>query len=254
MKTAASAWSIGLWMLASCGPALAQFSTTEREVRTDPVEKSEVWTLDFKFKDPRFIKVYVPGQGLRGYWYLWYQVINRTGQPQKFIPSFEIVTLDNPAAYPDRMHPTVLDEIAKREDPTGYQQIKDSVTISSEMIPVSKGDALPRAVTGVAIWEAASTLNPKKRDPKKVELIDTTRFSLFVRGLSNGFVLVDPLVAGQPSITRHKTLQLNFVRKGDRYSVNPSDISFLGAPEWQYRPGSTTIFTRDEKDGKDNKK
>ena len=115
--------------------------------------------LDLKFKDPRIIKVYVPGQGTRLYWYMWYQVINRTDSPHRFVPYFEIVTMDHPAVYPDRHYPTVKDAIAKLEDPTGYQDIKDSVSISTDMIPVSKADMLPRAITGVAIWEAASTAN-----------------------------------------------------------------------------------------------
>lgn len=234
----------------STASARAQFSTQEREFRTKPEEKSEIWTLDIKFKDPRMIKLYVPGQGTKVYWYLWYQITNRTSEPHRFIPYFEIVTLDHPAAYPDRYYPTVKDAIAKLEDPTGYQDIKDSVTISSDMIPVSKGDAMPRAVTGLAIWEAASIADPKKRDPNKRELSDTTRFSIFIRGMSNQFVLVQPLAAGQPTITRYKTLQLNFLRKGDRFSMDSRDISFQAPPEWQYRPGNTTIDTKDEKDKK----
>jgi hypothetical protein len=253
MKAAARISIVCLMALAlSSRPARAQFSNTEREVRSENSEKAEVWALDFKFKDPRIITVYVPGQGRRVYWYMWYQVINRTGEPRKFVPYLEIVTLDYPAVYADRYYPTVKDAITKLEDPTGYQDIKDSVSISSDMIPVSKPDALPRAITGVAIWEAASVANPKKRDPNVRELTDTTRFSVFVRGLSNGFVLVNPLTPGQPSITRYKTLQLNFVRKGDRFSLDARDISFQPPAEWQYRPGNTTIINA--KDDKEKKK
>ena len=46
---------------------------------------------------------------------------------------------------------------------------------------------------------------------------------------------------------RHKTLQLNFTRTGDRYSLDSRTISFQRS-EWQYRPGNTTIFeTKDKK-------
>src|SRR5437879_4181938 len=34
---------------------------------------SKVWVLDFRFKDPRLIKVNVPGRGQKVCWYLWYQ-------------------------------------------------------------------------------------------------------------------------------------------------------------------------------------
>ena len=51
----------------------------EREVKTAPCGggKSDVWALDFRFKDPRIIKAHIPGRGTRICWYLWYQVINR---------------------------------------------------------------------------------------------------------------------------------------------------------------------------------
>jgi len=225
--------------------ARAQAKLNEREVRTESSEEDKtdaIWVMDFKFKDPRMIKMHVTGQGTRIYWYLWYQVINRSKETHRFVPYFEIVTLDFPAVYPDSNFPTVEEAIKKLEDPTGYQNIRNSVTISEEPIPLSKPDAFPRAVTGVAIWEATTSINPKKRDAKVRELNETTRFSIFVRGLSNGFVVVDPLATGQPSITRYKTLQLNFRRQGDRYSVDPRDITFLAPAEWIYRPGGGTIL------------
>ncbi len=228
----------------SAGNALAQFAANEREVTTAPgaKDKNAVWNLDLKFKDPRMIRVYVPGQGTRIYWYLWYQVINRTGEPRKFIPYFEIVTLDYPAAFADGIYPTVEDAIRKLEDPTGYQRIKNSVTISAEAIPLSLPEAFPRAITGVAIWEANSTVNPKKAKADVKELGDTTRFSIFVRGLSNGYVVVNPLVEGKASYTRYKTLQLNYRRTGDRYSLDSRDMKFQPPAEWLYRPGGRTIF------------
>ena len=63
------------------------------------------------------------------------------------------------------------------------------------MVELADGEAFPRAITGVAIWDATSG-DPKKRDPKVKDLSDATRFSIFIRGLSNGYVIVDPLVAG----------------------------------------------------------
>ena len=51
-------------------------------------------------------------------------------------------------------------------------------------------EAFPRAVTGVAIWDAGPA-DAAKRNPKQKELSDSTRFSIFVRSLSNGIVQVD---------------------------------------------------------------
>src|SRR5262245_40801621 len=218
-------------------PLCAQ-SFNEREVKSQAsaLDKGDVWAFDFRFKDPRLIKVNVPGRGTRIFMYMWYQVVNRTGEPRRFVPDFELVTLDNPGVHPDELLPTVEEAIRKVEDPTGYQEIKNSVTIGKNPIPLSKpaDEAFPRAITGVAIWDA-SIADPKKRDPKGKDLGDTGRFSIFIRGLSNGFVLVDsPTPGGQP-ITRYKTLQLNFRRQGDRLSTDSRDIRFVGPAEWIYR-------------------
>lgn len=234
--------AVGLF-LACLVPAQGQNSFNEREVKSQstPLDKAEVWSLDFRFKDPRIIKVN-SGQGTRIYWYLWYQVVNRTSEPRRFVPYFELVTLDHPAVFPDSHFPRVEEAVKKVEDPTSYQDIKNSVTISADPIPVSKAEAFPRAVTGVAIWEGTYGGDPKKRDPDAKDLNETTRFSIFVRGLSNGFVIVDSLAPGQPPITRYKTLQLNFRRSGDRFSVDSRDITFAPPAEWIYRAGSRTIF------------
>jgi hypothetical protein len=211
----------------------------EHEVRTPPSdEKATVWTLDFRFKAPRYIQVNVPGRGNRICWYVWYQVVNRTGEPRVFIPDFELVDLDNPAGYHDEVLPSVQDAIKKIEDTNGYQDILNSVTISAKPIPVSLAPdkAFPRAVTGVAIWDVTSA-DPKKRDPGKTDLADVSRFSIFVSGLSNGWVLVDPVGQGADAkpIIRRKTLQLNFKRVGDRSVLDSRDVSFLPPAEWTYR-------------------
>jgi hypothetical protein len=226
------------------GSSLCAQGFNEREVKSEasPLDAGLVWAFDFRFKDPRIIKVNIPGRGTRVCWYMWYQVVNRTGKPQQFIPDFELVTRDHPSVYPDEVLPIVEDEIRKREDPTGYQDIKNSVTISKMPIPVSlpidKG--FPRAVTGVAIWDA-SPGDPKKRGPDDKDLSDTTRFSIFVRGLSNGFRVLDPIALGLPPVNRYKTLQLNFKRSGDRFSTDSRDISFVAPAEWIYRAAGRKI-------------
>jgi hypothetical protein len=230
-----------LVLVACLNPALSQSTFNEREVKSEAsaLDKSDVWALDFRFKDPRLIKVNYPGKGTRIFWYLWYQVINRTGEPRQFTPTFELVTLDNPGMYKDVVLPAVVTAIKRVEDPTGYQDIKNSVDISSNPIPVSKpaDQAFPKAITGVAVWDA-SPADLKKRDSDDKDLMDSTRFSIFVRGLSSGSVIVDPIAPGLPPVTRHKTLQLNFRRQGDRFSVDSRDISFVAPAEWIYRAGA----------------
>jgi hypothetical protein len=234
----------GLALALVQSPARSLMGFNEREVKSErsALDKADVWALDFRFKDPRLIKVHIPGHGTRIYWYLWYQVVNRTGKPRHFYPLFELVTHDNPAVYLDEYKPSVLQAIRKIEDRTGYQKIKDSVAMSSDPIPPSKGpdEAYPIAVTGVAVWEA-SAADPAKRDPKDRGLGDTSSFSIFVNGLSNGSVEVDSPLKDGKTVTHRKTLQLNFRRRGDRFSIDSRDIEFVPPAKWIYRAASPTM-------------
>lgn len=198
------------------------------EDRSDDIlaPDSKVWALNFTFREPRLITVDVPGRGRRICWYLWYQVINRTQEPRTFVPDFELVTLDKPGVYHDQVLPKVQDAIRQIEDPTGYQDIKNSVTIASQPIPVSKPDAAPAAVTGVAIWD---DVNP-----------DSNRYSIFVSGLSNGWSLAE-VPPDNKLVVRRKTLQLNFKRVGDRFYQHSGEIRWVPPAEWMYRASGLTV-------------
>ncbi|MDW8265987.1 MAG: hypothetical protein RMJ52_11730 [Gemmataceae bacterium] len=198
-----------------------RFNEREARRQTNVQDKEDVWVLDFRFKDPRMVTVDIPGRGRRIVWYLWYQVINNTGEPRYFTPDFELVTHDKPNVYHDQVLPKAQEVIRRIEDPTGYLDIKNSVTIRAQPIPVSKPDAAPRAVTGVAMWDDV--------DP------ETHQFSIFVTGLSNGWSVDDK------DVVRRKTLQLNFRRLGDRYSMDSRDIRFVPPTEWLYRASSISL-------------
>jgi hypothetical protein len=182
---------------------------------------SKIWALDFRFKDPRLISVDVPGRGRKVCWYLWYQVINKSKEPHSFIPDFELVTLDKNTIHRDQILPKVQEAVRQLEDPTDFLKIKNSVTIAAEPIPPSKPEATPRTVTGVALWDDV--------DP------DTTRFSIFVSGLSNGWSVTDPIPPDTNPVVRRKTLQLNFKRLGDRYYQDSREIQFIEPAQWVYR-------------------
>ena len=237
--------------------ASSQSTFNEREVKTQKsaLDTPETWAMDFRFKDPRMIVVNYPGRGTRVFWYMWYQVINRTDKAQTFAPTFELVTLDNPAVYHDEVLPAVIDKIRKVEDPTGYQKIKNSVTIAEQKIPPSPApeEAFPFAVTGVAVWDA-SAAGAKGRDPKAKELGASSSFSIFVNGLSSGSVVVDGPAPTLPPITQYKTLQLNFRRKGDRNSVDARDVEFISPAKWIYRAAGRTISAEDKGEAPKEKK
>jgi hypothetical protein len=215
-------------LLASMAPAQGPYN--ERDVRREMnvedksedvlARESKIWVLDFRFKDPRLITVDIPGRGRKICLYLWYQVINNTKEPRTFIPDFELVTLDKPGVHHDQVLPKVQEAIRQIEDPTGYLNIKNSVTIAAEPIPPSKPDAAPKAVTGVAIWD---DFNP-----------DANRYSIFVSGLSNGWSLAE-IPPDNKQVVRRKTLQVNFLRLGDRYYQHAGEIRFVPPTEWVYR-------------------
>jgi hypothetical protein len=235
--------------LLGAGWGLAGINPNEREVKPAPNVQdkddinspdSKIWVLDFRFKDPRLVTVNVPGRGRKLCWYLWYQVINRTKEPHYFVPDFELVTIDKGTIHHDQVLPAVQDEILKLEDPTDYLRIKNSVTIYKDAILPSKPDATPRAVTGVAIWD---DVNP-----------DTTRFDIFVTGLSNGWSQTDPVGDDKQPVIRRKTLQLSFRRPGDRYYQGSHEIKFMPPAQWIYRasdlkPLDPPVKPKEEKPG-----
>jgi hypothetical protein len=221
--------------LGAAGLALAG-NPNEREVKPQGnvqdqgkinAPDSRVWVLDFKFKDPRLIKVDVPGRGQKVCWYLWYQVINNTSEPHTFIPDFELVTHDRTTVHRDQVLPSVQEAIRQIEDPQNYLKIKNSVTIAAEPIPPSRPNATPKAVTGVAIWDDV--------DP------DSNNYSIFVQGLSNGWALTDPIPPDTKPVVRRKTLQLNFKRLGDRYLQRSEEIRFVPPAQWIYRGSALSI-------------
>jgi hypothetical protein len=185
------------------------------------LDNSKIWVLDFKFYDPRLITVDIPGRGRKLCWYMKYQVVNhaKDHQPHDFIPDFELVTIDKPGVYHDQVLPKVQEAIRQIEDPTGYLDIKNSVTIAGKPIPWST-DEIPKAVNGVAIWD---DVNP-----------DANRFSIFVSGLSNGWALAE-VPPDNKQVVRRKTLQLNFKRLGDKYLMHEDEIHFVPPHEWIYR-------------------
>lgn len=188
-------------------------------------DRKDIWVLNFHFKDPRTITVDLPGGKRKTIWYLWYQVSDDKGPPNKFIPTFVWVNHDVNTVHPDRVIPTAQKAIIEREDPDKILNIKNSVTIAEEPIPVTKEFddttkqriAFPKLITGVAIWDDV--------DPR------ATQFSIFIFGLSDGFTEVDD-VDGK-KVVRRKALQLKFRRLGDDKTADSSQIRFVGH-EWVY--------------------
>lgn len=211
-----------------------------------PKPGSKLWVLDFKIKPLRSIKVNVPGRGEQDCYYLWYQVINKTAEAHTFVPDFELVTQDTRKAYRDEILPRVQDAIIQVEDPTGVLDIKNSVTITRDPIPPSRPLALPKAITGVAIWTDKDEPLPddsdeeKKRKAALPKFSDSNFFSIFIAGLSNGWAETEAVGKDNETIVRRKTLQLKFQRIGDGALRRDEDIKYKDH-EWLYRASSVPI-------------
>jgi hypothetical protein len=88
------------------------------------------------------------------------------------------------------------------------------------VIPPSTKPNVDDAVFGVACWD--------RWDPK------SDRFSIYVRGLSDGYVEVPAKDGGKP-VARYKTLRIDFVRYGDEHNLNENEVQLADPPyQWVY--------------------
>ena len=181
-----------------------------------PRDKEGIWVLDFAFKSVRMRTIEVPGKGRRIIHYLYYRVVNRTGKPRMFVPQFTLVT-DTGKRYEDSVLPQAIRIIQAREEPT--IPLLGAVNIMGT-IPPSTKEGVDDAVFGVAVWDGI--------DPK------ADRFNIYVRGLSDGYLLV-PSPDGDKPVVRYKTLRIDFIRRGDERNLSEKEIQLLDPPyEWIY--------------------
>jgi hypothetical protein len=181
-----------------------------------PRDKEGIWVLDFAFKPLRIKTVEIPGKGRRQIHYLYYKVVNRTGKPRMFVPQFIMVNEDG-QKFEDNVVPQAIPLIQTREDAT--IPVLGAVNIMGVIPPSTKPD-VDDAVFGVATWE--------KWDPK------SDRFSIYVRGLSDGYKETPNPSGGKPTV-RYKTLRIDFIRRGDHLNLNEKEIQLSDPPyEWVY--------------------
>jgi hypothetical protein len=230
-KLAPAVLALGLGGLSWSVAQTTGFNEKAATARVNVQDKEDIWSLDLTFKGPRVIDADIPGVGKKKVWYLWYQIVNKTDRPRVYIPEFEVVTIDRNrnVSHLDRVMPAVQDQIARVEDPTGFLKIQNSVTISLRPVPPSKPN-IPLPVTGVAIFPEIVDKSP-----------DTTMFSIFVTGLSNGWTVE----AGK---LRRKTLQLNYRRIADANHQDSEAIKYIDQ-QWIYRDSSVAPIVLKPIDG-----
>jgi hypothetical protein len=181
-----------------------------------PRDREDIWVLDFAFKPLRIRTVDIPGKGRRPVYYLAYKVVNHTGKPRMFAPQFIMVNEEG-KRFEDEVIPESIPIIRARQDAS--IPLHGAVNVMG-IIPPSTKQGVDDAVFGVAVWE--------KWDPK------SDRFSIYVRGLSDGYKEV-PNPKGGKAIVKYKTLRIDFIRRGDERNISENEIE-LNDPshEWVY--------------------
>jgi hypothetical protein len=181
-----------------------------------PRDKDGIWVLDFAFKPLRIKTVEIPGKGRKQVHYLYYKVTNRTGKPRMFTPDFIMVNEQGQKFY-ENVIPQAVPVIQAREDAT--IPLLGAVNIMGMVPPSTKPD-VDDAVYGVATWD--------KWDPK------SDRFSIYVRGLSDGYKELPSPSGGKPTV-KYKTLRIDFIRRGDEHNLNEKEVYLNDPPyEWVY--------------------
>jgi len=211
----------------------------------------DIWCLEFAFKPPRRIEVDIPEGGDRmrraTVWYLVYRVKNVGGRrlltgedgegkpdpaqravetfekPVRFLPHFVFESREPLSddeglvayrAYLDRLVPSAMDAIRRREDPA--RPLLDSAAMAAS--DIAPGEER----WGVAIWEAV--------DPR----IDY--FSIYVRGLTNaiqwrkrpGARIRPDDPPGQSMEQSLESLRLDFWQPGDSQGGESVSIGYRG--------------------------
>jgi RNA polymerase sigma factor (sigma-70 family) len=174
------------------------------------------WVLDFRFHDPQLAWVRTPGRGLALYWYLRYEVSNRTSLPRTFNAQFELVLPGETTGKGNVLLPGVFEQIEAREDPNPRETFRHSHNFPAEPIPPSPPGGPPHAVQGLAIWEGVPP--------------DVKELTIYVAGLTNVFRAEEIPGTLVWTGTWHspKELRLHFRREGQ-------EMRFVPPAEWVFR-------------------
>lgn len=237
------ATSTAFGLLETVAVAQSRFS----EIKVDSLATGEeiarqpgLWVMEVYFKPLRMIAVDVtnPVTGKKEpkfVWYIVYRAINRplasptvTNPPvneidapvltAKFIPEFELETLDGeaPRIFRDQVIPEALAAINQRERRT----YKNAVTVVQDVPePLAAGQEGEKYIYGVAMFTGIDA--------------DADRYRVYMTGFSNG-VQISQAPDGSKSVL-HKTIETNYWRPGDRFDQQEPEIRFEGSPRWIYR-------------------
>ena len=196
------------------------------EIKDAERKDVDLWIIDeFRFVSVRMITVDVPGQGRRLLWYMVWRATNEGKKDRPFVGNFTLV--DNKGKrYLDTIIPKAQQAIQNRHNP--LQPLENSITAirrgldkddAADWLHPSIEEGIDNSITGVAIWDG---IDPTLKS-----------FDIFIRGLSNGFKLIEDPATGEVK-RQYKTLRLKFARPGDELYQNEREIRYLDH-EWLYQ-------------------
>ena len=151
---------------------------------------------------------------------MYYRVVNRTGKPQMFVPQFSLID-DAGKRYDDVVLPQAVKNIQAREDPR--ISLVGAVTVMG-MIPPSTKEGIDDAVYGVAVWDTVD--------------FKADAFKVYIRGLSDGYQIVQPPEGGKASYTplQGHPHRLHSDPATNASPTNGRSASVTRRSEWVYYP------------------
>ena len=154
----------GVAVWAQTGQPPKPGAATRPSPRPQPSIVPVSWQLEFDFKDPKPIILMLPGEKRpQTFWYMLFEVSNKTPTDQIFVPSFVMYTDSGHVQPAGKKVPTsVFRAILKRHN---NPLLVNMVTISGRLL---QGE--DNAKEGVAIWP---DFDPRSR-----------QFDIFIGGLS----------------------------------------------------------------------
>jgi hypothetical protein len=147
---------------------------------------------------------------------MYFKVVNRTGAPRIFAPQFIMVN-DKDQKFEASIVLEAFPAIQMREDAT--IPVLGAAKIMG-ILPESTLRDVDDAAYCVATWEQWDQ--------------NADRFSIYIRGLSDGHQEIPSPSGGKPSV-KYKTLKLDFIRRPDQRFANLLRIRLAETShEWVY--------------------
>lgn len=167
------------------------------------------WTLDFKGGE---IRSHIDQRTGKAYWYMTYQLVNRTGEERMVAPRFDLLSDDGSIRRSGRDVPTTV--IRDILDVAGTELTEDQNQIIGVILP-----GVENAKDGVVIWPID--------DPTVKEL------TVFASGLSGETTTVENPTSGDPVVLA-KTLARSYATPGSAL-LRPADPLTVVEERWIWR-------------------